>query len=548
MMVDKKVIMVIMDGWGVPNKLEDSAITPINAPNVTRMSDLFPYCTLPAHGEAVGLPEGQMGGSEVGHLCLGAGRVVPQALAYIDELIEDGRFFKNEVIKSAFDSANASGGRVHLMGLLSPGGVHTHTRHVEALVRFAKLSGVKELYLHAFLDGRDVPPKSAREYIAETETMMKAEGLGRIATVSGRYYPMDRDNRWDRVKRGWDAIVLGRGKIAANAEEAVDQSYQAGVTDEFVEPTVIFHDGKPLGKVEDGDSVIFFNFRGDRARELTRAFNEPDFKEFEREIVPKVHYVCFMDYLKEPGYNIAFSQSDTVGGLSETLSKHGLKQLHTAETEKFAHVTFFFNGGREEPFEGEDRVLVPSSRVATYDLKPDMSAHEITDAVIKALDSEKYDFIVANYANCDMVGHTGSYEATVKAVQTVDFCVGRVVEKARAVGWTVIVTSDHGNADEMKDPSSGEISTAHSLNPVPFILIGEGGLKLRQDGNFGDVAPTILELFGIEKPVEMTGTSLIIASSRHPEAKAAEGVYGSGLESGRLESVLEGHDADELPE
>ncbi|MBP7111105.1 MAG: 2,3-bisphosphoglycerate-independent phosphoglycerate mutase [Firmicutes bacterium] len=509
MLKDKKIILVIMDGWGVPKNLEDSAITPVNAPNVTRLADQNPYCTLPAHGKAVGLPVGQMGGSEVGHLCLGAGRVVPQALAYIDGLIEDGTFFKNEALKAAFDSANAKGGAVHLMGLLSPGGVHTHSRHLYALLRFAKASGVKELYLHAFLDGRDVPPKSAREYIEEAESVMKEEGLGSIATVAGRYYPMDRDNRWDRVKKGWDAIVLGRGRIAASAEEALDLSYQAGVTDEFVEPTVVFHDGKPLARVEDGDSVIFFNFRGDRARELTRAFNEADFAGFDRETVPKVHYVCFMDYLKEEGYNIAFSQPDTKDGLAETLSKNGLKQLHTAETEKFAHVTFFFNGGREEPFEGEERILVPSPRVATYDLKPEMSAHEVAETTVRALDSEKFDFIVVNFANCDMVGHTGVYEAAVKAVQTVDYCVGRVVDKARTLGWTVMITADHGNADEMRDPYSGEISTAHSLNPVPFIVIGEGNIKLRKDGDFGDVAPTILEAYGLEKPSAMTGRSLV---------------------------------------
>lgn len=506
----KKLMLVIMDGWGVPKKLSDSAITPVNAPNVTKMSDLNPYCTLPAHGRAVGLPDGQMGGSEVGHLCLGAGRVVPQALAYIDGLIESGEFYKNEVITEAFDSAKKSGGSVHLLGLLSPGGVHSHTRQVEALVKFAKASGVEKLFIHAFLDGRDVPPRSAREQVADVEAMLKREGLGRIATVSGRYYPMDRDNRWDRVKRGWDAIVLGRGRISANAEEAIDTSYQEGINDEFVEPTVIFRDGMAIGKVEDGDSVIFFNFRGDRARELTRAFNEPGFDSFNRESVPKTHFVCFMDYLKEPGYKIAFSQPDTKEGLSETLSRHGLKQLHTAETEKFAHVTYFFNGGKEEPFEGEDRVMVPSPRVATYDLKPDMSAHEVSEVVIGALKSEKYDFIVVNFANCDMVGHTGFFDATVEAVKTVDFCVGRIVEKARSIGWTVMITADHGNADEMKDPLTRETSTAHSLNPVPFIVIGEGDIKLREDGDFGDVAPTVLDALGIEKPAAMTGRSLII--------------------------------------
>lgn len=504
----KKVMLVIMDGWGVPKKLSDSAINPVNAPNVTHYSDLNAYCTLPAHGRAVGLPDGQMGGSEVGHLCLGSGRIVPQALAYIDGLIESGEFYNNEVLRDAFAAAVGSGGAVHLMGLLSPGGVHSHTRHVEAIVKFAKASGVKDLFIHAFLDGRDVAPRSARDQVADVEAMLKREGLGRIATVSGRYYPMDRDNRWDRVKRGWDAIVLGRGRIAAHATEAIEASYQEGVSDEFVAPTVIFNDGAAIGPVKDGDSVIFFNFRGDRAREITRAFNEPGFTAFEREATPKVHYVCFMDYLKEPGYNIAFSQPDTADGLSETLSKHGLRQLHTAETEKFAHVTYFFNGGREEPFDGEDRIMVPSPKVATYDLKPEMSAHEVAETVVEALRSEKYNFIAVNFANCDMVGHTGVFEAAVQAVRTVDFCVGRVVEKARSMGWTVMITADHGNADEMKDPSTGEMSTAHSLNPVPFIVIGEGYSKLRSDGNFGDVAPTILEAFGIEKPAVMAGRSL----------------------------------------
>lgn len=506
----KKVMLLIMDGWGVPKRPDLSAITPATAPNVTWLAEVNPYCTLPAHGRAVGLPDGQMGGSEVGHLCLGAGRVVPQALAYIDEQVENGGFYRNEELARAFSKAVEKGGAVHLLGLLSPGGVHSHTRHLEALVKYAKSSGVKELYVHAFLDGRDVPPKSAKAYIVDVEAMMRRENLGKIATVSGRYYPMDRDNRWDRVKKSWDAMVLGRGRTAATATEAVDLSYQAGVTDEFMEPTIIFNDGKPIGSVKNGDSVIFFNFRGDRAREITRAFNEQDFTSFEREILPRVYYVCFMDYLKEPGYNIAFFLPDTKDGLSETLSKKGIRQLHTAETEKFAHVTFFFNGGREEPFEGEDRALIPSPKVATYDLKPEMSAEDVAQTVVDALESGKYGFIAVNFANCDMVGHTGVYEAAVKAVRTVDSCVGRVTEKARSLGWSVAITADHGNADEMKDPVTGEVSTAHSLNPVPFILTGEDGIKLRKDGDFGDVAPTILEIFGISQPEAMKGRSLIV--------------------------------------
>lgn len=505
----KPVVMVVLDGWGYASPGPGNAITTAHTPNYDALAAQFPMTTLPAHGLAVGLPEGQMGGSEVGHLCLGAGRIVYQDLSYLNKLIADGDFQRNEVLLNAINAAAASGKALHLMGLVSPGGVHSHQNHIYILVEMAKKAGVKDVYIHAFLDGRDVPPASALPFIDELEHKLAEIGLGRIATVGGRYYGMDRDNRWDRVALAWDAMVRGLGITAPSARAAIEASYAASVHDEFVVPTVITDSaGRPTGVIADGDSLIFFNFRGDRARQLTQAFNFTDFDKFDRGTRPQVNYVCMMKYL-DADIPVAFSKPESSNGLAETLSAVGRTQLHAAETEKFAHVTFFFNGGREQPFPGEHRSLTPSAKVATYDLQPEMSAQGVADEAVRLISSGAFDFAIVNFANCDMVGHTGMFEPTVTAVETVDRCLGQVWDTVRAAGGALIVTADHGNADEMIDPATGGPSTAHSLNPVPFILAGTEVRELRQGGDFGDVAPTILQLMGVQQPKAMAGTSLI---------------------------------------
>ncbi|MGB4337580.1 MAG: 2,3-bisphosphoglycerate-independent phosphoglycerate mutase [Bacillota bacterium] len=498
-----------MDGWGYAPPSPGNAIAAAHTPVYDKLLAEFPWTTLPAHGEAVGLPAGQMGGSEVGHLCLGAGRIVYQDLTYLNKLVEEGEFQRNQVLLEAMNRVVASSKALHLMGLVSPGGVHSHQDHIYTLVEMAKKAGVGQVFIHAFLDGRDVPPASALPFIDELEARLSEIGLGRIATVSGRYYAMDRDNRWDRTKRAWDAMVHGVGATATSARAGIEASYAAGVTDEFVLPIVIVDDdGAPLATVSDGDSLIFFNFRGDRARQLTQAFNIEEFDKFDRGRRPRVHYVCMMKYL-DADIPVAFSMPEPHHGLAETLALHGRTQLHAAETEKFAHVTFFFNGGRERPFTGEYRVLVPSPKVATYDLMPEMSAAGVAEEAVKCILSGHFDFAVINFANCDMVGHTGVFDAAVKAVEAVDRCVGQVWDAVRSVGGALLVTADHGNADAMVDHDTGGPSTAHSLNPVPFILAGTEARRLRDGGNFGDVAPTILELMGIQQPAAMTGASLI---------------------------------------
>lgn len=505
------VMLLIMDGFGVSEKTEGNAVAAANKPNLDRIFASYSHTTLPAHGEAVGLPPGQMGGSEVGHLNLGAGRTVYQDLTYINKLIEEGEFFKNKVLVEAMQNAVKHNSAVHLLGLLSDGGVHSHLGHVYALLDLARHYGVGQVYIHAFLDGRDVPPSSAQVYIAALEQRMGQIGIGKIATVSGRYYAMDRDARWDRTEKAYRALVLGEGQIARSAAQAVEMSYKEGVTDEFVLPTVIVDaEGRPFGIVKDHDSVIFFNFRADRARQLTRAFVDDEFTGFDRGYKPDVYYVCFMEYIEGLEVPTAFSVPAPEGILAEVLAENGKKQLHIAETEKFAHVTFFFNGGREEPFPGEDRVLIPSPKVATYDLKPEMSAREVADEAVRRIESGEYDFIVLNFANCDMVGHTGVFDAAVAAVETVDECVGKVVDAMLKQGGTVLLTADHGNAEQMIDDDTGGPYTAHSLNPVPFVVIKENyHPELRKDGTFADVAPTILGLMGIPKPQQMTGRSLI---------------------------------------
>ncbi len=505
----RPVVLVVLDGWGVAPPGPGNAIGLARTPNCDGLMDEFPSTTLPAHGRAVGLPDGQMGGSEVGHLCLGAGRIVYQDLSYLNHMIQTGEFQRNPVLLGAMDQAAQTGKALHLMGLVSPGGVHSHQDHIYTLVGMAREAGIAELYVHAFLDGRDVAPASALEFLDALEDRLSRLGLGQVATVSGRYYSMDRDTRWDRVKLSWDAMVHSRGRTARTAREAVERSYAEGVTDEFVVPTVILDaQGSPVGPVRNGDSAIFFNFRGDRARELTRVFNLDEFDGFDRGERPEVNFVCMMKYL-DADVPVAFAAPEPQDGLAETLAEAGKTQLRLAETEKFAHVTFFFNGGREQPFPGEERILIPSPRVATYDLAPEMSARAIAREAVDRIGSGKYDFVVINFANGDMVGHTGKLAPAIAAVETVDECVGQVWHAASAAAGAMIVTADHGNADEMIDPVSGKPSTAHSLNPVPFILAGAGVRKLRDGGDFGDVAPTVLKLLGIQPPAAMTGRSLI---------------------------------------
>ena len=501
-----------MDGWAEGPAGETNAISLAKTPNYDRFVQDYSSVTLGASGEDVGLPAGQMGNSEVGHLNIGAGRIVHQDLTRISKAIEDGSFFNNPVLASAIEGAAEPGRRLHLMGLVSDGGVHSHEKHIYALVEMAKKFGVDNVCLHAFLDGRDVPPDSGLAYIEKLEAKLKEIGLGAIATVSGRYYAMDRDKRWDRTKLAWDAIVRGVGDTAATAAEAVQNSYDAGVYDEFVKPTVIvsdlFREGRRI--VRSGDAVIFFNFRSDRGRQLTRAFVYPEFSEFDRGPNPPVtHYVTITHYDETFPCPVAFPPEEVKNTLARVLAEGGLKQLHIAETEKYAHVTFFFNGGIETPETGEDRVLIPSPKVATYDKKPEMSAYEVTDKVIEEIGADKYDVIVVNYANADMVGHSAVKESVVSAVEAVDGCLGRVVPAVLEKGGVVMVTGDHGNADMIAEPETGEPFTAHTNNPVPFILIGAGQKRLKNGGRLADIAPTLLDILGIAKPAEMTGQSLL---------------------------------------
>ncbi len=501
-----------MDGWADGPAFPGNAISQAKTPNFDTFLQAYPHTDLGASGTDVGLPAGQMGNSEVGHLNIGAGRVVYQDLTRITKAIKDGSFFDNPVLKQAMAEGAKEGRRLHLMGLLSDGGVHSHEKHLYALVEMAKRSGVTSVYIHAFLDGRDVPPDSGLGYIEKLENKLKEIGLGRVATVSGRYYAMDRDRRWERTKLAWDAIVEGRGETAAAAAEAVRDSYDAGTYDEFVKPTVVvddlFDEGRPL--VRDNDAAIFFNFRPDRGRQLTRAFVMSDFDGFDRGPAPPMTYFATMTEYDAtfPG-PIAFPTAEIKNTLAEVLSAHHMKQLHIAETEKYAHVTFFFNGGIEAAEPYEDRILVPSPKVATYDLKPEMSAREVTDKVIREIDKDKYDVIIMNYANADMVGHTAVKNAVIKAVETVDECLGRVVAAIEARGGVTMITADHGNADEIAEPGTGSPVTAHTNNPVPFILISARSYCLRDGGILADIAPTILAMLGLKQPAEMTGKSLI---------------------------------------
>jgi len=512
-MVPKPVVLTILDGWGERESKERNAIAQADPREFQALRSSYPVTLLQASGLEVGLPRGQMGNSEVGHLNIGAGRTVYQEITRISHEIEDGSFFENRELLQAMEYARKNGGALHLMGLVSDGGVHSHLDHLEALLQLACRQGLPRVYLHAFLDGRDVPPASALTYITSIESTMRQLGTGQIATVMGRYYAMDRDKRWDRNQRAFEAMVEGKGLKVRSAREAIEESYRSQVTDEFMEPAIVADDrGVPLGLVHDGDGIIFFNFRADRARQITRAFVDQEFKGFERAYRPETYYVCFTQYdvtIKAP---VAFMPQNLRNTLGEYLSHQGLRQLRIAETEKYAHVTFFFNGGVEEPNVNEDRILIPSPQVPTYDLKPEMSAYQVTERVVAEIGKGNYDVVILNYANPDMVGHTGDMGAAVAAIKAVDSCLGQVVRAVQKAGGVVIVTADHGNAETMTDEETGQPHTAHTINLVPFILVGEAyrGKRLRAGGSLRDIAPTMLDILGLPVPEEMTGRTLIL--------------------------------------
>ena len=511
-MSKKPTVLMILDGYGLNDKCEANAVCEGKTPVMDQLMSQCPFVKGNASGMAVGLPEGQMGNSEVGHLNMGAGRIVYQELTRITKEIQDGDFFKNEALLAAVKNAKENNSALHFMGLLSDGGVHSHITHLFGLLELAKREGLEKVYVHCFLDGRDTPPASGKGYIEELQAKMKEIGVGEIATVSGRYYAMDRDNRWDRVELAFKAMINGEGVKGTDATEAVQASYDAEKTDEFVLPTVIEKEGKPVATVQDKDSVVFFNFRPDRAREITRAFCDDDFKGFSREKKLDVTFVCFTDYDETIGNKlVAFVKQEIKNTFGEYLAAHNMTQARIAETEKYAHVTFFFNGGVEEPNKGEDRILVKSPKVATYDLKPEMSAYEVCDKLVDAIKSDKYDVIIINFANPDMVGHTGVEAAAIKAVEVVDECVGRAVDALKEVDGQMFICADHGNCEQLVDYETGEPFTAHTTNPVPFILVNaDPSYTLRENGCLADIIPTLIELMGMEQPAEMTGKSLLI--------------------------------------
>lgn len=504
-------MLMILDGFGINPNPYGNAVAQAKKPNIDQLFSDFPNTSLTACGMAVGLPEGQMGNSEVGHLNIGAGRVVYQELTRISKEIDDGDFMQNSELNTAIDHALSRGTALHLMGLLSDGGVHSHITHLIALLDLAKKKGLTRVYVHGFLDGRDVPPRSAMPYIVQLEDHMRQTGVGRIVMISGRYYAMDRDNRWERVRQAYDAMTMASGQRADTASEALGNAYTRGENDEFVLPTVIGNPSNPIITVKDDDAIIMFNFRPDRAREITRCFVDDNFNGFPREKrVKGLCYVCMTQYdVQMPNVLVAFPPQSLRNTLGEYLAQLDLRQLRIAETEKYAHVTFFFNGGVEAPNNGEDRVLIPSPKVATYDLMPEMSAYLVTDRVVSLIHENKYDFIILNFANPDMVGHTGDIKAAISAIQALDTCVGRIVEAIKAVNGQLILTADHGNADQMLS-KDGEVITAHSLNPVPFLVMTDHPIQLMEGGVLADIAPTLLALAGLEKPIEMTGHSLIL--------------------------------------
>lgn len=513
-MSKKPTVLMILDGFGLNEKTEGNAVAQAATPNIDALMRDYPYVKGYASGLSVGLPDGQMGNSEVGHLNMGAGRIVYQELTRITKEIEDGDFFKNEALLDGIANVKKNNSDLHLYGLLSDGGVHSHNTHLYGLLELAKREGLERVYVHCFLDGRDTAPTSGKGFVEELEAEMAKIGVGKIASISGRYYAMDRDNRWDRVEKAYRVLTEGAGETADSAVAAMDASYSKDVTDEFFVPTAITENGAPVATIKDNDTVIFFNFRPDRAREITRTFCADDFDGFDRGERKKVTYICFTEYdVTIPNKEIAFKKVELKNTFGEYLAANGRTQARIAETEKYAHVTFFFNGGVEEPNEGEDRILVNSPKVATYDLQPEMSAPAVCDKLCEAIRSQKYDVIIINFANPDMVGHTGILEAAKKAVETVDACVGRAVEALKEVDGQMFLCADHGNAEQLVDYETGAPFTAHTINPVPFILINaDPSYRLRENGCLADIIPTLIELMGMEQPEEMTGKSLLVRS------------------------------------
>ncbi len=509
-MSKKLTALMILDGFGYSESSNGNAIRVAGIPFVLGLKKEYPHTLVGASGMDVGLPQGQMGNSEVGHLNIGAGRIVYQELTRITKDIDDGGFFEKQELIDAMENAKKNGTKLHTYGLVSDGGVHSHNEHLYALLKMAKQRGLDNVYIHCFMDGRDVPPDSGLGYIEQLEAKIKEIGIGQIATVMGRYYAMDRDNRFERVQKAYTAMVNAEGLHAASAVQAMRQSYDKGEMDEFVKPTVVMKGPEPVATIGAGDSIVFFNFRPDRAREITRTFIDKDFNGFEREYFD-VHYVCMTQYDKTfENVHVVYKPQSLENTFGEYLAKNGKRQFRIAETEKYAHVTFFFNGGVEKPNEGEDRFLIPSPKVATYDLKPEMSAYEVADEAVKHIESGEYDVMILNFANPDMVGHTGVLEAAVKAVTAVDACVSKVVGAILKMGGEVLITADHGNSEKMFDENGGPF-TAHTTNPVPLILVGERfkGSRLMSGGRLADLAPTLLDMMGLEKPAEMTGHSLI---------------------------------------
>ncbi|WP_124066007.1 2,3-bisphosphoglycerate-independent phosphoglycerate mutase [Clostridium sp. E02] len=511
-MSKKPVVLMILDGYGLNDNCEHNAVCEAKTPVMDQLMSQCPYVKGNASGLAVGLPDGQMGNSEVGHLNMGAGRIVYQELTRITKSIADGDFFEIPEFLQAVENCKKNNSDLHMWGLVSNGGVHSHNEHIYGLLKLAKMNGLKNVYVHCFLDGRDTPPASGKGFVEKLEAKMKEIGVGKVASVSGRYYAMDRDNRWDRVERAYHVLTKGEGNHADSASAGIQASYDQKKFDEFVEPFAVMEGGKPVATVKDEDSVIFFNFRPDRAREMTRAFCDDDFSGFEREKRLSLTFVCFTNY-DETIENklVAFKKQTITNTFGEFLGKNKKTQARIAETEKYAHVTFFFNGGVEEPNQGEERILVSSPKVATYDLQPEMSAPAVCEKLVAAIKSDKFDVIIINFANADMVGHTGIEEAAIKAIETVDSCVGETVDAIKEVNGTLFICADHGNAEQLLDYKTGEPFTAHTTNPVPFVLVNaDPSYKLREGGNLADIAPTLIELLGMEQPKEMTGKSLLI--------------------------------------
>ena len=512
-MSKKPTVLMILDGYGLNETANGNAVAGAKTPVMDKLMAQYPFVKGNASGMAVGLPDGQMGNSEVGHLNMGAGRIVYQELTRITKEIQDGTFFTNEALVKAVENCKANDSALHAFGLLSDGGVHSHNTHLYGLLEMAKKNGLSKVYVHAFLDGRDTPPASGKDFVIALEEKMAEIGVGEVASVCGRYYAMDRDNNYDRVKCAYDALTKGIGQTATSAADGIQASYDKEETDEFVKPTVIMKNGAPVATIQDKDSVVFFNFRPDRAREITRSFCDDDFKGFDREKRLDLVFVCFSDYDPTiPNKLVAFHKISITNTFGEFLAANKMTQARIAETEKYAHVTFFFNGGVEQPNEGEDRILVNSPKdVATYDLKPEMSAYEVCDKLVEAIKSDKYDVIIINFANPDMVGHTGVEAAAVKAVEAVDECVGKAVDALLEVGGTMFICADHGNAEQLVDYETGEPFTAHTTNPVPFILVNyDEAYTLKEGGCLADIIPTLIEIMGLTKPAEMTGESLLI--------------------------------------